>query len=144
MLDRGRVAHLGQPHDAFLLGQAVGLALFGRKLHFGVAEHLGRQLGEHLLLRSPQDVIAHRAAHPAGLHFRREEARREELENADQVFGAVFHGRAGECPAASPGERADDFARRAAAILDPLRFVQYHQVEGDRIVRTSRSRRRTS
>ena len=43
-------------------------------------------------------------------------ARGEELENADEVLGAVFHGRAGQGPASPPREPADDLAGGAGAV----------------------------
>ena len=53
----------------------------------------------------------------------------DELENADQILGAVFDGRAGQGPASAAGDRAHDLARRAVAIFDPLRFIEHDQVE---------------
>ena len=38
MLDRGRLAHLGQPQHAFVLGQLVGVPLLGREFQIGVAK----------------------------------------------------------------------------------------------------------
>ena len=129
---RRSFAHLGEADDAFFFGQAIGLALFGRELQLGVAKHLGRHLGEHLLLRSPQDIVAHRAAHLPRLHLRRKEARRKEFEDSDEVLGAVFHGRAGQGPTPPPRQTANDLAGGAAAILDPLRFIEHDQVERNR------------
>ena len=127
--DRGAVAHLGQPHDALFLGKPVAFALFGRQIERLVVEQLGRQVAEHLVFRAAQDVVADGSPDAARLHLRREKTRGEKLENAEQVVDAVFDRRAGQRPVAFAGNRADHLVGRAGAILDPLRFVEYHEVE---------------
>ena len=61
--------------------------------------------------------------------LRRQMTRREELENADQVVGAVFDRRAGECPTPAPADRAHHLAGGLARFLIRCDFVENHQVE---------------
>ena len=70
VLDRGRVAQFGQSHDAFLLGQPIALALFGRQVERLVVDQFGRQVAEDLILRAPQHVVANASAHAARLSSR--------------------------------------------------------------------------
>ncbi len=132
VLDRRGVAHLRQPHNALFLGQPIGLALFRRQFQIRVAKHFRRQFGKHLLLGPPQDIVADRAAHLPRLHVGREKTRREKLEDSDEVIRAVLHRRSRQSPTAAPRKAADDLTRRAAAVFDPLRFVQHHEIERDR------------
>ena len=132
VLDADQVLHGGQAQDALALGQLVALALLGAQLQLGVAEQLGRQVGEHLVLGPAQHVVADRAAHAPRPHVRREEARGKELEDPHQVLRAVFHGGAGQGPASASGDGAGSLVGGACAVLDPLRLVQHDQVEAER------------
>ena len=50
---------LRQLHDAFFFGDTIAVVLRGCQFQlFGIAEHLGRHLGQHLVFGAPQDVIA--------------------------------------------------------------------------------------
>ncbi len=129
VLDRGRVAHVGQPQHSFFLGHLIRLALLGRQFELGIAKHLGRQLGQHLVFRAPQHVVAGGLPHAPGLHVRRKMPGRQKLENAHQILRTVFDRRAGQRPTASAADRPHCLAGVAGAVFDPLCLVEDDQVE---------------
>ncbi len=107
VLDRGAVAHFGQPQHAFVFRQLIALALLGLRSISASRNSLGGQLGEHLVFGAAENVRAGRLAHAPRLHLARQMAGGQKLENAHQVFGAVFDRRAGEGPTAPPRNRTD-------------------------------------
>ena len=129
MPDSRRDAQFRQTQHALVLGQLVTFTLLGRQFQLIIVNYFRRQIGEHLVLCPPQNIVAYRAAHFPRLHLRQEKSRGKKLEYAHQVVGAVFHGRAGQGPTPLPRNRTHNLARRACAILYPLRFVQQHQIE---------------
>ena len=141
--DRQLVLHFPQPNHALVLRQSIRLGLLRRELHFRIAKQLGRQVGEHLVLRAAQDVVRDRPANRPRFHLRIDLSRRDELKNADQILDAVFDRRAGKRPTAAAANRPHDFVGRAGHVFDALRFIEHDQVvmiRSDRRHRPDRAR----
>ena len=117
MLNRHGIAHLVQLHDAFVLGHLVGGALLGREIELGIAKHLGRQIGQNLVLRAAQNMIAAPARQSLAASSRDASTRATETRKCRPGHRAVFDRRAGQCPTAGAGNRAHYLAGRAGGFL---------------------------